>query len=797
MLISYQWLMEYFDEEIPVEEVVKGLRNVGLYASIQNRIGKNWDEIIIGEIKEVEKHPKSDNLLVCKVDIGNKNLNIITGASNVYEGAKVPVALPKTKILDEFIDLRDFYGIPSEGMLCSEYELEFSDDKEGIMILPQDYPVGEKFSKFFGDGDSLIEVEIPSNRGDCLSYLGIAREISAYFDTPLNFSMKVPEEGKNPIEKYASCEVLDFDLCPRFTLRFIKGIKIASSPLWLRWRLERVGLRSINNVVDITNYIMLETGQPLHAYDFDLIKGGKLIVRRAKEGEKVVLINGDEKTLDKDVLVIADTERAVGIAGIMGGKDTEINESTQNVLLEAAKFSPVNIRRSARRLGLRTDASLRFERGVDIFETPEILDYAAEMIEKVAGGEVAKGKIDIYKDLPEPSKIVLRPQRVNKILKTSLSEEEIEKILMKIGFKVNRNSVMEVEVPSYRQDIKEEIDLVEEVARFYGYNNISSLPLQKGIIVDPPLTEEIIEKKIRETLPNLGLYETINYSFISLKDLSNSGIIELEPYNTYVSVANPLSEENNILRTSLLPSLLKVAQTNSNKQQKDVFAFEIGKVFFKSTKGYIEEKHLGILMMGEWYSNPWSIPYEIRKADFFDLKGIIEVLLEKIWGTNSNLIKSTYPFFHPSKQADIIINDDKIGILGEVNPWITQNLDLRERVYFAELNLEKLSFMKEKPKYKPLPSFPGIRRDLALLIPEDMPTIEIEKTIKSSAGELLNSINLFDLYQGEKIEKGYKSVAFSLFFLAEDYTLTDGEVDSIIERILISLSEKGVHLRQK
>lgn len=799
MLVSYRWLMDYLKEEISINEVINALRNLGLYATIQKEIGKNWSSIIVGEIVSIEKHPTLDHLLICKVNTGKEILNIITGAKNIYVGAKVPVALPKTEILGEVIEVKEFGGIPSYGMLCSEYELEFSEDKEGIMILPEDYNVGDTFSKYFGNRDYLVEVEVPSNRGDCLSYIGLAREISGYFGIPLNFEFKkIKESDEISIEDYASCEVLDFELCPRFTLRFIKDVKIGPSPLWLRWRLERIGLRSINNVVDVTNYIMLETGQPLHAYDFNLLKDGKIIVRRAYNGERIVLINGEEKVLNNDVLVIADKERAVGIGGIMGGKDTEINDSTVNVLLEAACFSPVNIRRSSRKLGLRTDASLRFERGVDIHKTVDILDYAAEMIRLFAGGEIAKNKIDINKGLPALQRIFLRPARVNKVLGTNLKEEEIVKTLSGIGFNIiSHNPVLEVEVPSYRQDIKEEIDLIEEVARFYGYNNIPSLPLQKGNIVEKPLVEEIIERKLRELLPSLGLYETINYSFISVKDLENSGILNIQPFGNYIQIMNPLSEENSILRTSLLPSLLKVAQINNNRQQKDVFIYEIGKVFYKLESKYLEEKHLGILMSGEAYLNPWNIPYEIRKVDFYDLKGVVETIFEKIWGFAPIFEKSSYDFMHPSKQAYIIVNDEIVGYIGEVNPWITQNLDLRERVYFAEINLDKLNIEKPKSKYVPLPVYPGIRRDIALLVPEETCIEEVENEILWNSGNLLKGISIFDLYKGEKIEKGYKSITFSLFFLAEDHTLEDREVDEIINKILTKLSEKGVYLRQR
>lgn len=799
MLISYRWLMDYLKEEIPIKEVINALRNLGLYATTQKEVGKNWKDIVIGEIVSIEKHPSLDNLLICKVNIGKEFLNVVTGAKNVFVGAKVPVALPGTTILGELIEVREFDGICSEGMLCSEYELEFSEDKEGIMILPENFEIGQYFSKYFGEGDYLIEIEIPSNRGDCLSYIGIARELSGFFNVPLNFEWKKAKESLDiSIDDYASCEVLDYELCPRFTLRFIKDIKVGPSPLWLRWKIERVGLRSINNVVDVTNYIMLEMGQPLHAYDYDLLKGGKLIVRRAYDGEKITLINGDEKILSEDILVIADTERAVGIGGIMGGKDTEINDDTKNVLLEAACFSPVNIRRSARKLGIRTDASLRFERGVDIHMTVEILDYAAEMIRLVAGGEIAKNRIDINRGLPSLPRIFLRPNRVNKILGSNLEEKQIIQVLSNIGFKVlSQNPVLEVEVPSHRQDIKEEIDLIEEIARFYGYNNIPSLPLQRGNIVDPPLVEETIERKLRETLATLGLYETINYSFLSIKDLESCGVLNISPFKDYIWISNPLSEENSVLRTSLLPSLLKVVQTNNNRQQKDVFIFEIGKVFYKLEDRYSEEKHLGILISGESYLNPWNVPYDIKRVDFYDLKGIVESIFEKIWNIKPYFTKSSYSFMHPSKQAYIMVNNEMVGYLGEVNPWITQNLDIRERVYFAELNLEKLNIEKPKAKYTPIPVYPGIRRDIALLIPENMYVEEVEKEIIANAGNLLKWVSIFDLYKGEKIEEGYKSVTFSLFFLADDHTLEDWEVDEVINKILIKLSEKGVYLRQK
>ncbi|MGB9858086.1 MAG: phenylalanine--tRNA ligase subunit beta [Dictyoglomaceae bacterium] len=802
MLISYQWLIEYL-APIEPDEIIKALRKLGLYASYQYqdrklKIGESWSQVIVGEIKEIEPHPTKNELLVCKVYNGKEILNIVTGAKNVFSGAKVPIAPIGSKIKGQEISLRYFDEIPSQGMLCSEWELEISNDVEGIMILPEEYEVGKKLSKYLGDGDYLIEVEIPSNRGDCLSYLGIARELSAYFNIPLKVpSTEIKEDGDS-IEKYAEGEIQDFDLCPRFTLRLIKDVKIEKSPFWLRWRLERVGLRSINNVVDITNYIMLETGQPLHAYDFDLIKGSKLIARRAKSGERILLINNEEKILDENILVIADIERPVGIGGIMGGKETEVSENTKNIILEAANFNPINIRRSARRLGLRTEASLRFERGVDILQTTNILDRAGQLIKEVSKGKLIRGRIDIYRELPKENKVFLRPSRVNKVLGVELKEEEIVNQLTKIGFQVtSHNPILEVKIPSFRQDIKEEIDLIEEVARFYGYDNIPTLPMQKGIVVSAPLEEELIERKIRNILTSFGLTEVINYSFISLKDFSQSGIIEVEPFKNYIPLLNPLSEENNVLRTSLLPNLLRVAQTNSNKQRKDIFIFEIGKVFLKEENKYKEEKHLAVLISGEWYSSSWNISPELLKVDFYDLKGIFENLFEEIWGIELNLKESKFSFLHPARQGFIFLDNKILGFLGELNPWITQNYDLRERVYYGELNLDLLPHMREKQKFKPLPLYPGVRRDLALLVPEEVPAKKVEELIKESAGELLYSIKLFDVYKGEKIEKGYKSLAFSLFLLSLDHTLTDQEVDSLIEKILLRLKEIGVFLRLK
>lgn len=802
MLLSYRWLLDYL-EPIEPDNIIKALRNLGLYASYQYKdgklkIGDAWSEVLIGEIKELKTHPTRGELLICKVFNGRDILTIVSGAKNLFVGAKVPLAPIGAKIKGEKISLKYFDGIPSQGMLCSEWELEISNDTEGIMILPKEYEVGKKLSEYLGDGDYLIEVEIPSNRGDCLSYLGIARELSSYFNIPLKTpSININEDGEF-IENFAKGEILDFDLCPRLTLRLIKDVKIDKSPFWLRWRLERVGVRSINNVVDITNFLMFETGQPLHAYDFDLLKGSKLIARRAKMGERIVLINEEEKILDESILVIADSERPVGIGGIMGGKETEISNSTKNVLLEAANFNPINIRRSARKLGLRTEASLRFERGVDILQTPMILDRAGQLIRDIAGGKLISGKIDIYRELPSENKVFLRPLRVNKILGVELKEEEIVNQLLRIGFQViSHNPILEVKIPSYRQDIKEEIDLIEEIARFFGYDKIPTLPIQKGIIVEPPLEEELIEKKLKNILTSIGLTEVINYSFISLRDLENSGILNIEPFKNYISLSNPLSEENSILRTSLLPSLLKVCQINSNKQKKDIFIFEMGKIFLREDNKYKEEKHLGILLSGEWFVSPWNISSNILKADFYDLKGIFENIFEEIWGMELNLERSNFPFLHPVRQGVILMSDKIIGFIGEVNPLITQNYDLRERVYYGEINLELLPNTKEKPRFKPLPSYPGVRRDLALLVPEKITAKEVEKLIKESSGELLYSIKLFDVYQGEKIEKGYKSLAFSLFFLSLDHTLTDEEVDSLVERILLKLREIGVFLRVK
>ncbi len=802
MLISYRWLMDYL-EPIEPDDIIKALRSLGLYASYQYqngrlRIGDSWSEVVVGEIKELEHHPLRKELFICKVYNGKEISNIVTGAKNLYVGAKVPIAPIGAKIKGEEITLKYFDETPSQGMLCSEWELEISNNAEEIMILPKEYEVGKKLKEYLGDGDFLIEVEIPYNRGDCLSYLGIARELSAYFNIPLKSPWIEIKENGGFIENFVKGEILDFDLCPRFTLRLIKNIKVEKSPLWLRWRLERVGVRSINNIVDITNFIMLETGQPLHAYDFDLIEGKKLIARRARSGERIMLINEEEKVLDEKILVIADAEKPVGIGGIMGGKETEISENTRNILLEAANFNPINIRRSARKLGLRTEASLRFERGVDIIQTPKILDRAGQLIKDIGGGKLISGKIDIYRELPKENKFFLRPLRVNKVLGTELQEEEIVNQLLRIGFQViSHNPILEVKVPSYRQDIKEEIDLIEEIARFFGYDNIPTLPLQKGIIVEPPLEEELIEKKIKNILTSFGLTEVVNYSFISFRDLENSGILDVEAFKNYIPLLNPLSEENSILRVSLLPGLLKVAQTNLNKQRKDMFIFEIGKIFLKENNKYKEEKCLAILLSGEWFVSPWNISPNILKVDFYDLKGIFENLFEEIWGIELNLDKSDLPFLHPARQGTIFLNDKILGFLGEINPLVIQNYDIRERIYYGEINLDALLKIKERPKFKPLPLYPGVKRDLALLVPEKMPAKKVEELIKEASGELLHSIKLFDVYQGEKIEKGYKSLAFSLFFLSLEHTLTDEEVDSLIEKILLRVKEIGVFLRVK
>jgi phenylalanyl-tRNA synthetase beta chain len=828
MKVSYNWLKDYVAFSLSAEEIAEKLTASGLQVEGITRQARTFPNIIVGRIKEVQRHPNADKLSICFVEISPETaLSIVCGAPNVVAGAKVPVALEGAELPDGVrITPSKIRGILSQGMICSEKELEISEKTDGIMILPDGTPVGILLSealRTYGRSslqeDDILEVAVTPNRGDCLSILGVAREIAALTNVPLKKpTVSLPTEGTN-ISQLTSVTILAPYLCPRYTASFIRNIAIKSSPTWLKRRLEVVGIRSINNVVDITNYVMIELGQPLHAFDFDKLEERRIVVRQAEDKEKFVTLDQVERVLDRDVLVIADGKKAIGIAGIMGGFNTEVDDTTRHILLESAFFEPIGLRKTSKKLGLHTEASYRFERTVDYQGTPFALKRATQLIQELAGGEIASGIIDEYPDPFPPTQLALRVKRANQILGAELTTRQVGSILSSLEFSVirihgngsDKGDVLDVDVPSHRPDITREIDLIEEVGRIYGYDKIlSTLPTGR-IVPQEEKASQKMENLIQQILIGEGFYEVIHHSFMSSSSLDKLKIPETDYRKRSVPLANPIVEEQNQLRTTLIPHLLQNVRLNFKYNSDSLRVFEISKVFiskiteqqnFKSLTS-IEEKTLPeepkfVVGAMAGYRNEINWGEARDLVTFFDVKGILENLFSvlkipyKLQGTDS------IPFLHPGQSAEILVENKKIGYLGKIHPEIAEVFELEHPTYIFELNLDQMAPRGLRAvSFKPLPKFPSVHRDLAVLVPMIVRAEEIEALIRSTGGSILEGVQLFDLYKGEQVPKGSISLAYSLVYRDAEKTLTDEEVNWVHNQIVQKLEQTlGVRLRE-
>lgn len=801
MRVSYSWLQEYVDIDMDPQTLAEALTLTGSEVASVEPVAANLDKrIVVGQIQSITAHPHADKLVVATVDVGDgKPLTVVTGAPNIKVGDKVPMALVGA-VLPGGVEIRetDLRGIISTGMMCSELELELGDDASGIMILPQDAPIGESVAEALQLDDTIIDLEIYPNRPDCLSVIGIAREVAAITRKPLRLpKVKVTECGPS-IDSLASVEVKDPDLCPRYTARVIRNVKVGPSPLWLQQRVRAGGMRPINNVVDITNYVMLEMGQPLHAFDYDKLIQHKVVVRRALPGETMVTLDDQERDLPADTLVIADIERAVCVAGVMGAANTEVTEATTNIFLESANFQGASIRQTSRRMGLRSEASARFEKGLDPELTVKALDRAASLLAEVAGGEVCPGIIDVNNVAAGSRVVKLRPERCTSLLGMKIPLSEMVAILRSLEFGVTeKDGCLEVEVPSHRLDIELEADLIEEVVRLYGYDKIpATLPRGVAGRGGQPKTLQVADL-VRDLLVGAGLTEVMTYSFDSPRSYDRLGVPEDHELRQAVTIRNPLTEDWSIMRTTLIPHLLDVLQHNAQRQQQDLRIFEIAAVYrphsLPVTKQPQERQTLGIALMGE-YPRQWGIAP--RSVDFFDLKGLVEMLCEQL-GLELAVERCEYPGLHPGKCARIIVNGQKVGIIGEVHPEVADKWELPVRAYVAELDLEQMiQNATWERRVETLPRYPAVSRDLAVLAATTTSAGDIARVIAAAGGELVKEVRLFDLYQGEQIPAGYRSLAYSITYQAVDRTLTDEEITAIEERIINRLhSELSVTRR--
>jgi len=801
MLVPINWLKDYIDVDVSPDELAELLNLTGTAVESIKTLGEGLDNVRVGLLLDVKPHPDADKLSVTTVSIGQpETLQIVCGAKNIKPGDKVPVALIGAHLPNGLvIKPAKLRGVTSYGMLASRAELGMGADHSGIYILPEDVEAGKPLAEALGLDDTVLELEITPNRPDCLSMIGMAREVGAITQRTMHRPEVTVTESTEKASDVAGVEILDPDLCPRYSARIIRNVKVGPSPTWMQERLQKAGMRPINNIVDITNYVMLETGQPLHAFDFNTLHGHKIIVRRAKNSEHMQTLDGVVRELDDTMLVIADADRPVALAGVMGGENTEVSDGTKDILLESAYFEPTSIMRTSRSLGLLSESSSRFEKGIDPNGTVYAADRAARFMEELADGIVNKGVVDVYPRVILPKRLPLRTDRVNAILGTKLGVDEISRICRRLEFTpevIDRTTEMWVSVPTFRPDLEREIDLIEEVARIYGYNNIrSSLPesgdKQGGLSLRQKIAESI---KLR--LVAAGLSEVITYSFTDPHDVDKLQVPEGDPMRWFVRLMNPLSEEVSVMRTTLIGNLLKVLKYNVNREQYDVQIYEVGHIFWHEQGKELpdEETMVSIAMTGARIPDEW---YEkARSVDFFDLKGVIEAVLDEVDAEGWSVRQFTHPVLHPGRSAELLIGDESIGFFGEIHPEVQAAYDV-PRAYVAELNLNKLIDKANTVKgFTEIPKYPGISLDLAILVDGSISNDRVLDVIKSAGGSLLKQVRLFDLYTGKGVPEGKKSMAYSMLFSAPDRTLTDQEALDAQERIIRKLEkELGAQVR--
>lgn len=796
MRVPIEWLKSYvdiekIDEKVLMDKLVlTGSNNEGAF-----KICEGIQNVVVGKLLNIVQHPNADKLVVCTVDVGTEEIQIVTGATNISIGDYVPVALNGATIAGGVkIKKGKLRGEVSNGMLCSLDELGFDGPSipkefdDGILILDRPYPIGEDVLKLLKLDESVIEFEITPNRPDCLSMLGMAREVSASFDIPVVLPELYSETSNSEVEAYATVKIEDADLCPRYAAKIIKNIKIESSPLWMQLRLMQSGMRPINNIVDITNYVMLEYGQPIHAFDLHSVSGGEIIVRRAEDNEVITTLDDKERKLSPEMLVIADKDKPIAIAGVMGGANTEINSKTKTVLLEVASFDKTSIRKTSKDLGLRSEASSRFEKGVSVELPATVVDRVCHLIEMLGAGEVVPGLIDVYPNKTRKIEIPFRVDRINQLIGSELSLIEMIEILKKLEIEVVDTDGLKAIPPHYRLDLLKEIDLVEEIARLYGYDQIK-MTLPKTSTWGARTNAQLIEEKAKTELLASGVDEILTYSFVSRKDLDRINLPEHSLLRKQVELINPLGEEFSVMRASLVPNVLEVLSRNFNRKNLNVKVFEMGSVFLPKELPVkqlpIEKKSLTIGLYGE-------------HEDFFTLKGIVENILTGVGIEGYYLEKELHaPTYHTGRCANIIWGDHIIGTMGEIHPLVQEEYSLGIRTYIADLDFNLiLQLSRETKLFKSIPRYPAIERDIAVLVKDEITSLQIEQLVKSSAGELLESVVMFDMYKGRQIPEGYKSVAYALVFRSEERTLEDDAVNKIFSKILKALeSELDAQLR--
>ncbi|HOI73323.1 MAG TPA: phenylalanine--tRNA ligase subunit beta [Syntrophales bacterium] len=792
MKVSLKWLKDYVDFDLPAQELADRLTMAGLEVDALEEKRADFSGVVVARIVSAKRHPDADKLSLCEASIGDRTLPIVCGAPNVREGILVPLATVGAVIPGGYtIKLTKIRGQVSEGMFCSEEELGIGSDNTGIMVLPDELIPGMPLDQALDLTDTVLDVGVTPNRSDCLSIVGIAREVAAITGKSLRCPAIAVPESEEKVSDVTSVTILDPDLCPEYTARIVRNVAIRPSPLWMRQRLEAVGLRAINNVVDITNFVMLELGQPLHAFDFRFLEEGRIVVRKSREGEIFISLDEKERVLKEGTLLICDGVKPVAIAGIMGGLNSEVKDDTSTVLLESAYFNPGSIRRSSRFLGMGTDAAFRFERGIDPQGVVRALDRAAGLMAELADGVSCLGYIDAHPQEVQIAKdIPLRVTRVNDILGISLTEKEIVPILESLEMTVmpedGNPGIYRITPPTCRVDLTREIDLIEEVARLHGYDRI---PVTLPAVTAAPFAPDprrLVEDRVRALLNGYGYSEVITYSFVSP---NSTDLLALRPDDfrrRMLKIMNPLTEDQSVMRTALVPSLLKTMLDNANAGTVDLKIFEIGKVFHPREGLELPEERdrIGALLTGRRYEDRWH--FTSVQSDFYDLKGCLEGVLEGLGIREGDFrVRSLEPFLHPGRSCDLFHGDLRLGFLGEVHPDVLSRLDLKNRAMVFELDVEALSTIASRElKFRGVPRYPSSSRDVAFLVNAGITSGDMIRWAAGNEEELLEKIYVFDVYAGQGIPEGMKSLGLRFSYRAPDRTLTDQEIHEVHSRIM-------------
>jgi phenylalanyl-tRNA synthetase beta chain len=802
MKVSLNWLKDYVEIHIGLKELIDLLTMAGLEVEEAISMGGGLEKVVVAEIRSIRKHPNADRLSLVEVKTYQETFSIVCGATNIKEGQKVPLALVGARLPNGIeIKKSKIRGIPSEGMLCSEIELALGQNASGIMILPTHVPVGVDLGEAMGLKDTILDISITPNRPDCLCVIGVAREIAALTHQKVKYpTFSLSDQGEE-IHQKTSVTILDQDLCPRYVARMIDGVKIGPSPHWMSDRLEKVGVRSINNVVDVTNYVMMEYGQPLHAFDFELLEEGRIVVRRAKEGEEFVTLDGVKRTLDREMLMICDGVKPVAIAGVMGGLNSEIKEDTRKVLLESAYFNPAGNRRASKKLGLETEAAYRFGRGIDYGGCLSAANRAAQLIQELAKGRVLEGVVDAYPDTIEPSPIQLSIRKIHQVLGTEVSAKQVRGYLEDLELEVREEDedILVVTPPSFRGDLEREIDLIEEVARLDGYERIP-ITIPKG----PPSSEErskefLVERKVIDTLIYHGYHEVITYSFTSPDSWDAVGLPLHDPRRQHLRILNPLTEDLSVMRTTLIPGLLETARYNVSWKNSNLKLFELKKVFIPQEGERLpkEVKFLVGLAMGFDRDPHWA--FSPRAVDFFDIKGCVEDLLEALKIRELKFDKAEgIPYLHPGKASRVILNHEVLGVLGELHPQVLGHYEIHGKGYLFEMDFSKMvQWAGEEMRFQALPKFPEVYRDLSVVVDKDLESESVMEAIRTFRQPFVEEVSLFDIYEGPPIPVGKKGISYRIRYQANDRTLTDEEVNQYHEKIVTRLKEVfSLELRQ-